>query len=179
MTVTNGMRDESIVRYDDRQPVHGRALLPAIAMAVGAGLVVFYIARILAERAPLIAEPSNVSASVCRIRANTRVMRRVFLAALLLLLPVAFPGVLRAQDIACDPGDLEVRAVTFNGNKHFESAELKSVIVTSASSFTRRNLHLPIGARRCLDTLELSRDAVRIRLFYRLRGYYKTAVKTR
>ena len=105
-------------------------------------------------------------------------MRRVFLAALLLLLPVAFPGVLLAQDIACDPGDLEVRAVTFNGNQHFESAELASVIVTSASSFARRHLHLPIGARRCLDTLELSRDAVRVRLYYRLRGYYKTAVKT-
>jgi outer membrane protein insertion porin family len=104
-------------------------------------------------------------------------MRRVFLAALLLLLPVAFPRVLRAQDIACDPGDLEVRAVTFNGNQHFESAELASVIVTSPSSFARRHLHLPIGSRRCLDTLELSRDAVRIRLYYRLRGYYKTAVK--
>jgi len=105
-------------------------------------------------------------------------MRRVFLAALLLLFPVAFPGVLRAQDIACDPGDLEVRAVDFTGNQHFRSAELSSVIVTSASSFTRSRLHLPLGARRCLDTLELSRDAVRIRLFYRLRGYYKTAVKT-
>ena len=105
-------------------------------------------------------------------------MRRVFLAALLLLLPVALPGALRAQDITCDPGDLEVRAVTFNGNEHFRSAELASVIVTSPSSFARRHLGLPIGARRCLDTLELSRDAVRIRLFYRLRGYYKTAVKT-
>jgi hypothetical protein len=53
MTVTNGTRDESVVRYDDRLPVYGRALLPAIAMGVGAGLLVFYIARILAERAPL------------------------------------------------------------------------------------------------------------------------------
>lgn len=105
-------------------------------------------------------------------------MRRVFLAALLLLLPVALPGALRAQDITCDPGDLEVRDVTFSGNEHFRSAELASVIVTSPSSFARRHLGLPIGARRCLDTLELSRDAVRIRLFYRLRGYYKTAVKT-
>jgi outer membrane protein insertion porin family len=105
-------------------------------------------------------------------------MRRVFLAALLLLLPVAFPGALRAQDIACDPGDLEVRDVAFTGNDHFRSTELAGVIVTSPSSFTRRTLHLPIGARRCLDTLEVSRDAVRIRLFYRLRGYYKTAVKT-
>ena len=124
-------------------------------------------------------EPPEAAAGEHRVaRANTRVMRRVFLAALLLLLPVAFPGALRAQDIPCDPGDLEVRAVTFTGNEHFQSAELASVIVTSASSFTRRHLHLPIGARRCLDTLELSRDAVRIRLFYRLRGYYKTAVKT-
>ena len=75
-------------------------------------------------------------------------MRRVFLAALLLLVPVAFPGALQAQDITCDPGDLEVRAVDFTGNKHFTSAELSSVIVTSASSFARRHLHLPIGARR-------------------------------
>jgi hypothetical protein len=59
MTVTNGTRDESIVRYDDRLPVHGRALLPAIAMGVGVGLVVFYIARIMAERAPLDALPPS------------------------------------------------------------------------------------------------------------------------
>jgi hypothetical protein len=57
MTQTNGMRDESIVRYDDRQPVRGRALLPAIAAGVGAGLAVFYIARLFAERAPLGFEP--------------------------------------------------------------------------------------------------------------------------
>jgi hypothetical protein len=57
MTETNGRRDESIVRYDDRQPVRGRALLPAIAAGVGAGLAVFYIARIIAERAPLGLEP--------------------------------------------------------------------------------------------------------------------------
>jgi hypothetical protein len=59
MTVMNGMRDESIVRYDDRRPVRGRALLPAIAAGVGAGLVVFYIARLLAERAPLVLEPPD------------------------------------------------------------------------------------------------------------------------
>jgi hypothetical protein len=53
MMETNGTRDESMVRYDDRQPVRGRALLPAIAAGLGAGLAVFYIARLLAERAPL------------------------------------------------------------------------------------------------------------------------------
>jgi hypothetical protein len=54
MMETNGTRDESMVRYDDRQPVRGRALLPAIAAGLGAGLAVFYIARLLAERAPLL-----------------------------------------------------------------------------------------------------------------------------
>jgi hypothetical protein len=61
MTETNGMRDESIVRYDDRRPVRGRALLPAIAAGVGAGLAVFYIARLLAERAPLELEPPEAA----------------------------------------------------------------------------------------------------------------------
>lgn len=61
MTVTNGTRDESIVRYDDRLPVRGRALLPAIAMGVGAGLVVFYLARILAERSPLEIDPIDAT----------------------------------------------------------------------------------------------------------------------
>ncbi|MEP7064733.1 MAG: hypothetical protein ABI889_01740 [Gemmatimonadota bacterium] len=61
MTVTNGMRDESIVRYDDRQPVHGRALLPAIAAGLGAGLAVFYLARLLAERAPLLADEAEAT----------------------------------------------------------------------------------------------------------------------
>ncbi len=105
-------------------------------------------------------------------------MRRLILAALLFLLANVVPGVLRAQSVSCDPGDLEVRSIAFTGNAHFRAAELGSVIVTSPSGFIRRHLHLPIGARRCLDTLELSRDAVRLRLFYRLRGYYKTAVAT-
>jgi hypothetical protein len=53
MTITSGTRDESIVRYDDRLPVRGRALLPALAMAAGAGLLVFYVSRLLLERTPI------------------------------------------------------------------------------------------------------------------------------
>lgn len=59
MTITSGTRDESIVRYDDRLPVRGRALLPAIAMGVGAGLVVFYVARLLAERTPIVLDSTQ------------------------------------------------------------------------------------------------------------------------
>ena len=61
MTESNGTRDVSVAGYDDRLPVRGRALLPAIAMGVGAGLVVFYIAKILAERAPMVLEPVSAS----------------------------------------------------------------------------------------------------------------------
>ncbi|MEO8881257.1 MAG: hypothetical protein ABI446_12770 [Gemmatimonadaceae bacterium] len=72
MTVTNGTRDESVVRYDDRLPVHGRALLPAIAMGVGAGLVVFYIARIVAERSPMKLEPVDAVPERAAKHARTR-----------------------------------------------------------------------------------------------------------
>jgi len=72
MTETNGMRDESFVRYDDRLPVRGRALLPAIAMGVGAGLVVFYIARILTERSPLEIDPSDQAPHSAALPARTR-----------------------------------------------------------------------------------------------------------
>ena len=62
MTETNGMRDESVVRYDDRQPVRGRALLPAIAAGLGVGLAVFYIrAPARRARAPLALEPPNAA----------------------------------------------------------------------------------------------------------------------
>ncbi|HEY8795218.1 MAG TPA: hypothetical protein VIM15_09775 [Gemmatimonadaceae bacterium] len=72
MTVTNGTRDESVVRYDDRLPLRGRALLPAIAMGVGAGLVVFYIARILAERSPLGIDPPEQAPDSAALPARTR-----------------------------------------------------------------------------------------------------------
>ena len=72
MTVTNGMRDESVVRYDDRLPVRGRALLPAIAIGVGAGLVVFYIARILAEREPLEIDLTDAAPDRAAAPARTR-----------------------------------------------------------------------------------------------------------
>jgi hypothetical protein len=68
MTESNGTRDVSVAGYDDRLPVRGRALLPAIAMGVGAGLVVFYIAKILAERAPLVLEPADKTAPPVRTR---------------------------------------------------------------------------------------------------------------
>jgi hypothetical protein len=58
MTTRSGTRDESIVRYDDRLPARGRALLPAIAAGAAAGLLVFYLARLLLERTPIVLDSS-------------------------------------------------------------------------------------------------------------------------
>lgn len=102
-------------------------------------------------------------------------MRRLLLAAALLVIP----GLARGQDLSCDAGDLEIRGVDFSGNAHFGGSELERAIVTTPSSWARRVLHLPLGARHCLDTLEVQRDAVRLRLFYRQHGYYKTTVDTK
>lgn len=97
-------------------------------------------------------------------------MRR-FVVALALTL-VASP--LAAQDISCGATDLEVRSVSFTGNRHFSSHQLSNAIVTTPSSWFRRVLHVPIGAKHCVDTLEVQRDALRLRLLYRQHGYYRT-----
>ena len=86
-------------------------------------------------------------------------------------------GTARAQALACDSGDLEINGVGFTGNSHFRDSELGNAIVTTPSSWARRVLGIPLGARHCLDSLELQRDEVRLRLFYRQRGYYKTTVE--
>ena len=99
-------------------------------------------------------------------------MRRLALVAVLLLAP----GLAHAQDLACGPDGREIVDVDFSGNLRFRGGELENAIVTTPSSWLRRVLHIPVGARHCLDSLELMRDEVRLRLFYRLRGLYKTTV---
>ncbi|HJU90538.1 MAG TPA: BamA/TamA family outer membrane protein [Gemmatimonadaceae bacterium] len=81
-----------------------------------------------------------------------------------------------AQDLICDPGDVEVKGVEFDGNQRFRDADLSNAIATTPSSFLRR-IGIPVGRRRCLDTLEFRRDIFRLAFFYRQRGYYKTKVE--
>ncbi len=100
-------------------------------------------------------------------------IRRLFLALAL----TTIAGSARAQALACGTGDREIKGVEFTGNSNFRDGELGDAIITTPSSWARRVLGLPLGARHCLDSLELQRDAVRLRLFYRQRGYYKTAVE--
>lgn len=96
--------------------------------------------------------------------------------AALILAALAAPASAGAQDLICDPGDVEVRTVEFRGNRRFGDSELGDAIVTTPSSWARRVLRIPIGRRRCLDSLEFRRDVFRLTFFYRQRGYYKTQV---
>ena len=94
-----------------------------------------------------------------------------------LLLAVS-PARSAGQDLICDPGDREVRRVAFEGNRAFDDERLASAIATTASTWWNRLGLSFIGTKRCLDPLELQRDVLRLRYFYRQRGYYQTQVDT-
>lgn len=96
--------------------------------------------------------------------------------ALLLLALAGAPALAAAQGAACDFGDLELMKVVFSGNHKFSGSDLSQAIVTQPTSWFRRTAGIGLGEKRCVDTLEMHRDALRIRIYYRLRGYYNTTV---
>ena len=81
-----------------------------------------------------------------------------------------------AQDVACEAGDREVRALRFDGNRAFSDLDLGLVVVTTPSSVVSR-LRI-IGTRRCLDPSEFPRDLLRLEAYYRRRGYPRAEVDT-
>lgn len=91
---------------------------------------------------------------------------------------IALPGRAGAQDLHCDPGDVEVRGLDFVGNHAFTDAELANVIVTTPSSWARRYFNFPFSARRCLDRPEFANDRLRLLLYYRRRGFPSVTVDT-
>jgi outer membrane protein insertion porin family len=97
--------------------------------------------------------------------------------AVTLLSAAAPPHALEAQDLACDPGDREVRWLEFDGNRAFSDRELALKIYTTPSSITRRATRI-FGARRCLDSRALRTDVLRLQTFYRTKGYYDAKVDT-
>lgn len=115
-------------------------------------------------------------------QAARRLTRVTFARAILRFCSVLFLSIVAipafAQDVACDPGDVEVRGLQFSGNTAFTDAELARVIVTTPSAFARRVLRLPFTIRRCLDRTELPRDRARLVVFYRRRGYPDALVDT-
>lgn len=93
--------------------------------------------------------------------------------ACFLLLTVARPVI--AQEIDCDPGDTEVRRLTFTGNRTFPDSRLAAQIATTASGTLYRYARF-IGARHCLDPVHLPLDSIRLLRFYQDRGFYDAAV---
>ncbi|HVE80422.1 MAG TPA: BamA/TamA family outer membrane protein [Gemmatimonadaceae bacterium] len=90
-------------------------------------------------------------------------------------LAAAAPAPLAAQDLQCDPGDVEVRSLSFVGNRRFSDGALARFIVTTPSSWARRTLRV-VGAERCLDQEQLPLDTYRLSLLYRKHGYYRARV---
>ena len=102
---------------------------------------------------------------------------RAVCAALLLACCPSWAATLRAQDLTCEPGDLEVVRLEFEGNRAFSSAQLGDGIVTTPSSWTRRSFHT-FGTRRCLDRQQFPLDVLRLLIWYRNHGYTAATVDT-
>lgn len=98
------------------------------------------------------------------------------LGCALLVTTLARPA--SAQEVNCDPGDQEVRRLSFSGNTAFTDADLSKIIVNTPSPFARTVLHLPLTVRRCLDRNELPKDRARLVIYYRRRGFADATVDT-
>lgn len=82
---------------------------------------------------------------------------------------------LGAQEIDCDPGDIEVRRLTFRGNRTFSDARLAAQIATTPSGALYRYARF-IGTKHCLDRVHLPLDSIRLLRFYQERGFYDATV---
>jgi outer membrane protein insertion porin family/translocation and assembly module TamA len=92
-------------------------------------------------------------------------------------LVAAVPRLARAQDVLCDPGERQVRAVDFVGNQTFDDDELSARVITTPSSLYRRYLRV-VGARRCYPDVGLAPDVAALKLFYRNNGFFDASVDT-
>ena len=108
----------------------------------------------------------------------TGAMRAATIALFATAASVAAPASLRSQDLSCDPGDQEVRALEFRGNRAISDDDLALRVTTTPSSWGRRNLHLWFAEKRCLNHSELPRDVLRLKAYYKERGYYSARVDT-
>lgn len=101
---------------------------------------------------------------------------RAAVPIVLLACAATLPRALRAQNLVCEPGDVEVRRLTFVGNRAFDDGQLAAVVQTTPSGLSRR-LTRVLGTRRCLDREELPRDSLRVLIYYRRQGYWRATVR--
>jgi hypothetical protein len=57
MSANPDPRRDARESYTYRRQLSGRELLPVLAIGVGAGLLAFYVARLFAQRTPLVESP--------------------------------------------------------------------------------------------------------------------------
>ncbi|HEX5580000.1 MAG TPA: POTRA domain-containing protein, partial [Gemmatimonadaceae bacterium] len=113
------------------------------------------------------------------IRRPARRLVGAFVATLAALLALCTLGAgsAAAQEVACDPGDVEVRSLDFEGNRTFSDAELARGLAVTPSSWVRRTFGF-FGTRRCVVRDELRFDVARLALYYRKRGFPQAQVDT-
>ena len=114
-----------------------------------------------------------------RFSTVSAIERRLVVASVAIAAALAvLPAIAAAQNITCEPGDTEVRGLAFRGNRALDDDDLALRITTTPSSWGRRKLRLPFGRKRCLDRVEVRNDILRLKAYYRDRGFYETTVDT-
>ena len=126
----------------------------------------------------VIVSPSGVWSKVHHLRR----WRHVVAVCLGLLAPslASAQRLVRAQRDACDPAELEVRSLTFDGNTAFTDGQLAGVISLTASDVSRRLalIGFVFGVRRCGNPGLVAIDRARLVIYYRRRGYPDVQVDT-
>lgn len=86
------------------------------------------------------------------------------------------PARARAQECG-DSGDIQVRSLSFIGNKTFNKDALSAIVVTTPSSFAKRHFRF-FGTARCLPPNGVGADTAPIKRYYQYNGFYDTRVDT-
>lgn len=111
-------------------------------------------------------------AALSHRRAMTRMVARAsrFVVALLLLIPAARVS---AQAVGrCADSD-RIRAMRYSGSE-IQTDEIATVLASQEPSFWKRVFR--IGDAPCMDSLEVERDALRIAVLHRQRGWFRASV---
>lgn len=107
---------------------------------------------------------------------TNRASRSATFALFAIAVGLVVPARVFAQDVSCDRGDREVRALEFTGNHTLSDDELRIRVSTTPSDLRYRLFRL--GARRCLGPTQLARDVIGLTRYYRDRGFHRAHVDT-
>jgi outer membrane protein assembly factor BamA len=105
-----------------------------------------------------------------------RASRAATIALLATAVGIGVPASVFAQDIVCDEGDREVRALEFIGNQALRDDDLRIRVSTTPSDLRYRIFRF--GTRRCLGPTQLARDVIGLTRYYRDRGFHRVLVDT-